>query len=533
MARPLGSDGIPLRTALAVAAVGATLVAGCVALSPSQGPTGPTASPPFSPYVDPDPSPPFSPVIDPDPSPWPPATPGPAEYTPPWAPGGTTTSARYEAAAVALADGRVLVVGDPADREEPGAPTAELWDPATDIWSTTTGLERGRSWFAMVALRDGRALVIGGNNGDWGSATTQSYSSTYAFDPDQERWTKVGGLAQARTAPVATVLADGRVLVAGGYFHTGADETAAAPPAAPAADAPTLVLAAFRPATTTGPLPPRPPLDDVDIPPYGYALATAEIFDPSTGEWSATGPMRYARVGAEMVTLADGRVLVVGSSTSYSVTGLHPDAYDTAEVYDPATGRFTLAGSLPPIDRAAIAALGVTLPDDQGGPDGYGTGVVVGTLVAEPDGSAVLVGHEDWWRHSGEVLRSFRFDPASRTWTGIDRPCASAWPPGHPDGGWMVVEGGCRTRELRVGLADGRVLAMGGIWMSETGGEQSYEETRDARILDPATVAWTALPPMPMARSGGVVVALADGSALVFGGIVDGEYGREAIRLER
>ena len=42
-------------------------------------------------------------------------------------------------------------------------------------------------------------------------------------------------------------------------------------------------------------------------------MATAELFDPTTGSWSQTGPMTYARIGAAAVTLADGRVLVFGS----------------------------------------------------------------------------------------------------------------------------------------------------------------------------------------------------------------------------
>lgn len=426
--------------------------------------------------------------------------------------------------AVQLADGRVLVVGGPADAEQPTAPAAQLWDPATNGWTETTGLERRRSAFAMVALPDGRALVIGGLNDDWSATGAQSYSSAYAFDPSTQDWSKVGLMTTARTAPAATLLSDGRVLVAGGYFHTGSEEAAAAP------DDLGIVLAAHRRDPTAVPLPSRPPLQDVDISPYGYALATAEIFDPVTDTWSATGPMRYARVGARMATLADGRVLVVGSTTGRSVTGLHPDAYVTAEIYDPSTGRFTDGGRLPPVDRAAIEAMGVTLPEERT-PDGYSVFVELGPLVAEPDGSAVLIGYGYRWRHGGGVDRSFRFEPRSRAWTELERPCARSWPPGDQEGDPQVVEGGCWAEEEHVGLADGRVLAIGGVWFADTGEWPDASPSTHARLLEASTVTWTEIDPLPSARMGGVAVPLDDSSVLVFGGLADGEYGREAVRF--
>jgi hypothetical protein len=507
-----------LAPAVVTAAV-VVVVGACVASSPSVDPSAvPSASPGASA------SPAFTPTVDPDPSPSPlspPSVTAPA-FTPPWEPAGTMVDAMVGPGdnfqSVALTGGRVLVVGPPADAEEPVGPSAELWDPATNAWAGAAGLDRTRSKFALVALRDGRAIAIGGLNGHWGSPGVQSYSSAYAFDPSSETWTKVGLMTTARTAPSAALLPDGRVLVAGGWFHTGSEAAAAAPARDGAAAA---VLAAYHPATTTGPKPSRPPLDDIDVAPYGYALATAEIFDPATGEWSATGPMRYARVDAAMMPLTGGRVLVVGSGGTDSVTGVHPDAYLTAELYDPATGRFTMAGRLPAIDHEAVRAMGVRLPEDEGAPGS------IGTLVAQPGGGAVLIGNDRWWKHEADIIRSFSFDIGTTTWSEIDRPCASARDDSLER--WVVVEGGCRQRELAIGLPDGQVLALGGISLSNEG-EASYEPTGDVRLLDPDTGAWTLLPPMPIARESGTAVALRDGSVLVFGGLVDGEYGREAIR---
>jgi Kelch motif len=66
---------------------------------------------------------------------------------------------------------------------------------------------------------------------------------------------------------------------------------------------------------------------------------TAELYDPATEKFSATGSMALARVGPAAVRLPSGRVLVVGGYVGHSVT-------DVAEIYDPATGKFSDAGRM-------------------------------------------------------------------------------------------------------------------------------------------------------------------------------------------
>ena len=97
--------------------------------------------------------------------------------------------------------------------EASGQGRGELWDPSTGSWRRADALDKFRTEFALVALQDGRALVIGGRN-----TTDESFSSAWAFDPDTEHWSKVGLMGTARAAPSVAVLRDGRVLVAGGYF---------------------------------------------------------------------------------------------------------------------------------------------------------------------------------------------------------------------------------------------------------------------------------------------------------------------------
>jgi hypothetical protein len=428
-----------------------------------------------------------------------------------WQPAGTTAIGRAYSHALLLSDGRVLVVGDGNGMDVRNDSTVvELWDPTSHTWGAAASLSAPRGEFLAVALADDRALVAGGLDQDatgcavgavGGSGTQLSYSSTYVLDARAATasWTKTGLLGTARTAAAAAVLPDGRVLVAGGYFYTGV---------APGALRPGGVLVAYRgtPVAPQGSSHPR--LDDILLPPAGVALATAELFDPATGTWSSTGALRYARFGAAAVTLADGRVLVVGSDdgTDGQVAKVADGAYDSAELYDPATGRFSLTGSLPAIDRTPFTKLG-------GLPDGPPTTDWNGTLVALKDGGALLVGRDAYWKHEGGITRSFRLDAATGRWTEVGTAWATGYDPLH-DVEWTSPGEPLGDRALVAQLADGRVLVAGGL-------DATGASLGTAELFDPATNAWSSLPKMPESRAGGAAVALKDGSVLLVGGFND------------
>jgi hypothetical protein len=376
-----------------------------------------------------------------------------------------------------------------------------------------------------VPLRDGRVLVTGGLDrhdlNRW-----RAYSSTYVYDPTTPAgtWTKVGLLGTARVAPAAAVLPDGRVLVAGGAYKDG--------PPHGSTGSPGITLAAWTPAGPGSGAGGGRRLDDVPPSDIGVALATAELFDPATGRWSPTGSMRYARAGAVAATLSDGRVLVVGPTgpevEGESLAEMDPRVFGTAEVYDPATGRFSLVGSLPPIDRAAFAALGFDVP--------VSVGLwlsSMGALVALPDGGALLVGHSDRWKHWGSVSRSFRFDSASGRWRQLGKASAFCM----PDEGGSDDQPCLRSPQtpgLDLGgasaavLPDGLVLVAGGTVFDETG---APVESQVARLYDAGTNRWSRLSSMPMVGYGWTAVALADGSVLVIGSAEAGEA--RAVRFVR
>lgn len=433
--------------------------------------------------------------------------------TPHWESAGATAVLRHDARAVPLSSGRLLVLGNGEASDGFQAPTTptsgEVWDPATGVWTATDDLSKPRSDFAAVALADDQVLVAGGLNGE---QPRQSYSSAYIYDarPGHQGWTKTGIMSAARTGPSAATLPDGRVLVAGGYFHVdpfgmldGGSDT---------------LLAAYHPAADESSESADIGLFDVDMGSAGAALATAELFDPATGAWTPTGPMNYARYGASAITLTNGRVLIVGSRTDSIIfsVAVDPHAFDTAEIYDPATGRFTLAGELPGIDRAALEAAGEPganpMPTDEGAP------LDVGTLVPLQDGGAALIGQTRWWKHVADITRSFRFDAGSGSWSEIGQTWAFV---NQPTAVPLTTPGVRNVSGTFVAeMPDGRLLVAGGGGNSPDGFGGRHA-TDVAELYDPATNTWVTLPPLPEGRSSGAVATLADGSVVLVGGLTD------------
>ncbi len=192
--------------------------------------------------------------------------------------------------ATLLNNGKVLVT-------ERGS--AELYDPASRTWTATGSLNQARDSYTATLLANGKVLVAGGAGGAIGLV---DFDSAELYDPATGTWTMTGSMSNARRFHTATLLPDGKVLVAGGFF-----------------DIPFSILLA------------------------GTPLSSAELYDPATGTWTTTGQLGDARYYHTATLVSGGKVLVTGGKTGPSRYG---PSIATAELYDPATGTWNRTGSL-------------------------------------------------------------------------------------------------------------------------------------------------------------------------------------------
>jgi len=206
-----------------------------------------------------------------------------------WKPTAAMRTARFEHTATALPDGKVLIAGGqgPAEGGKLSAlNSAELYDPAADGFVSTTNLGEARTNHAAVLLNDGSSVLVMGGAG--GPNADVSLATSELFDSRSGSWTPVGPIAGTRTGETATLLADGRVLIAGGERATKGSRT---------------------------------------------SLATAEVYDPQTREWRSAGNMQCPRSEAAAVLLGDGTVLVVAGDAAFP--GQNPIAQGCADRYQP------------------------------------------------------------------------------------------------------------------------------------------------------------------------------------------------------
>ena len=228
-----------------------------------------------------------------------------------WTPAGTLTDARYAFGPPSvLPDGDVLVAGG-HDVNVVDYATAELYDPATNQWTPTGSLNTARRYPIQVELANGEVLAATGSLG--APTCTRYLSSAELYNPATGRWTYTGSTLVPRESATAIRLADGRVLLAGGYNGGGGACT---------------------------------DTDPVDT----------EVYDPSTGQWSFAGNLPHGWLAGTMVLLQDGRVLLVGGYQTGS------GAFAEAVIFDPSktTGQWSEAAT-PLLPRAGAAA--TVLPD--------------------------------------------------------------------------------------------------------------------------------------------------------------------------
>ena len=293
-------------------------------------------------------------------------------------------------------------------------------------FGSTGSMGAARYGAVAAPLRDGRVLVAGGYYDD--PKGDHYLASAEVFNPATNSFSSagIGAMATPRRGAVAAPLPDGRVLVAGGSYDDGTE----------------------------------------------HYLASAEVFNPSTGAFTPVNDMSVARVRAAAAPLPDGRVLVAGGNNGST-------RLSSAEVFNPATGTFTPVNDMS-ADRARAAA--APLPDGR-------------VLIAGGTNGAPLPGAE-----VGPALSTAEvFNPATNTFSSAG----------------IGAMGTARRAPAAAPLPDGRVLIAGGS--SGDGGEH-YLAT--AEVFNPATNTFSSagVGAMTTARTGAVAAPLPDGRVLVAGG---------------
>ncbi|RKH58198.1 kelch repeat-containing protein [Corallococcus aberystwythensis] len=214
-----------------------------------------------------------------------------------WTVSGSLAQPRFEHTATLLADGRVLVAGGYADPSSTGSGRlAEVYDPASNAWTSVSAPPWGQAQHTATRLDDGRVLVVGGN---WNTPLAA------LFDPTAGTWAELTPPGDPFINHTATLLQDGRVLVAGLarswiYSPTGGSWTRAGDPSV----------------SRNGPTATRLPDGRVLLTGgegSNRLIREAELFDPVTGVWTPTTPMIRARRGHTATLLSNGKVLVAGS----------------------------------------------------------------------------------------------------------------------------------------------------------------------------------------------------------------------------
>lgn len=286
---------------------------------------------------------------------------------------------------------------------------------ANNVWTLTGDMSTPRTSHSVTALNNGMALVVGGATQGGGTLNTAEL-----YNPATGGWTATGNTPGFYYSHTATLLSNGQVLVAGG----------------------------------------------------GSGSSQAALYNPATGAWTGAGSMNSGRQDHTATLLNDNRVLVTGGDVSICEFGSNCPPFDDAELYDSATGAWTVAGAM------NIAR-------------NYNTATLLN------DGRVLVAGGNVKGNQSTPMADAELYDPATDTWSTTASMTTA------------------RREHYAVLLPDGRVLVAGGR-------PDCCSTLTSAEIYDPATGAWT--PTASMAHTHDSATLLADGRVMVTGGLYTETY---------
>ncbi len=333
---------------------------------------------------------------------------------------GSTAYPHTSGTATRLLYDKVLVAGG---GNGVSVPQAELYSPDSGTFGGTYRMTTQRTAHTATLLTNGNVLMAGGQD-----AGNNILSSAEIFDSIKGTFTATGSMSSAREDATATLLTDGKVLITGGVTFAS---------------------------STSG----------------GYVLASAEIYDPTTGSFTEVGNMNVPRAFHSATLLPNGQVLIAGGQ--YATDGTN--STNQAELFDPSNNTFTLTGSM------ATPRWGQTA-----------------TLLF--DGQVLVAGGDD----NGPVNTAEIYDPTSGSFS--------------PTGDMAIGTG--RESHTATLLSNGQVLLTGGWTKAGSGG---VTVTNTAELFDPPTGTFAATGSMSTERTFHLASLLSSGQVLVTGFSQTGE----------
>lgn len=268
---------------------------------------------------------------------------------------------RRHASVVDLRDGRYLVYG--------GIVVDTIEQPPVNVYLNTgyvvdhvnnsigpgfscNGIAVGRALQTTTLMPDGQVLITGGYN------SSGSLSDAFFIDPDAQTCSAVPvNMAVARSQHTATLLRNGNVLIAGGWVNGTIGPTSSAEVFDPVTESFTTVVNSMSQQRNTHSATLLADGRVMVTGGFGFGInASSDLYDPATNSFSSTGFLTQARGGQRALLLQDGRVMVTGGNSGTA-------ALSSTELYDPGTGLFTTGPSMTGARQWHAMAL---LPDGSG-----------------------------------------------------------------------------------------------------------------------------------------------------------------------